>query len=289
MYAFNNQYPIFFSETKRPFAFEYFKPDVNLSYLQLPTEPKSLTTFGDVKIVGHPKELLWERLLFLLSLDGNVPLSNLCTSMRYDGEKITCSNQYSKIAAVNFEKCIYFDGDVANLDITKSLANDHHVCYDWVAFHKGGMHEIDYLSTGDKFVSEVWFYPSDRIDGNTKVKDACIKSIVESAAATDFNFSETMARFKLVHEMESRGMKGTFNGYSKTGRPKYYKHKTSNIRREICEPKYECSSNSDKIEIGEKSEQSLLQDLSSSCLAYNRFLSNYEEHTLSWHNTASQS
>ena len=289
LYAFKNQYPIFFTTPRRPFKFDYLPLDLDLSFLKISEFDKTLTTFGETKKVGTASEILWERLLFLLSLDGKVPFSNLCRTMRYDGKTITCSNQYSKIGEIDFQNCIYFGEEVANLDITKKLANKHYVCYDWIAFHKGCKHDIDYLNTNDDFVSEVWFYPSKRIDGNTKIKDACVKSTIKSADSDDFSFSETMARFKLVHEMESRGMKGTFNGYTKAGKPKHYKHRTSNIRRDICQPAYEYTSKSSRIKIGEESEQDLLQDLSSSCLAYDRFLMNYEEYAFSRHNTSGKS
>ncbi len=96
LYAYTHNYPIFFSEQRRPFRFDYFAPDVDLSALKMPTCQKSLTTFEGVKVLGQAKELLWERLLFLLSLDGKVPLSTLCQSMRYDGNTMVCANEYSK-------------------------------------------------------------------------------------------------------------------------------------------------------------------------------------------------
>ena len=97
LFAFNNRYPIFFTIPDRPFKFDYFKPEIDLSCLKIPLEEKSLTTPQGEKHIGIPKELLWERLLFLQSLAGNVPLSNLCHTMRYDGDRIVCSNEYSKI------------------------------------------------------------------------------------------------------------------------------------------------------------------------------------------------
>ena len=79
-FAFSNRYPIFFEDQQRPFRFDYFGSSVDLSFLKLPdTFQKTLTTFeGDVKI-GIAKELLWERLLFLMSMYGSVPTANLCT------------------------------------------------------------------------------------------------------------------------------------------------------------------------------------------------------------------
>lgn len=276
LYAFNNNYPIFFAEERRPFRFDYFEPELNLEFLKLPSDQaKSLTTFDGEKKVGTSKELLWERLLFLLSLDGKVPLSNLCHSLRYSDDTIICSNEYSKIAEVKFNECFYF-GDSSGFGFTKekALANRRYLCYDYIAFHRGGKHNIDHIMTQDNFVNEIWFYSSDRIDGRTPVKDACASSILTEEQLTDFNFSETMARFKIVNEMEKRGMKSVFNGYSQTGRPKYYKFKTSIIdRQKRCIEKEECV-DEDNLVTAQTKESDLIKKLPSASTQYSRFLEN---------------
>ena len=93
IYAFNNRYPIFFSNIDRPFRFDFLDYNLDLSFLKLSIEPATLKTFdGDMK-VGIPKELLWERLIFLLSLSGLAPVVNICKSIRYDHGIITCHDQ----------------------------------------------------------------------------------------------------------------------------------------------------------------------------------------------------
>ena len=274
LYAFSNKYPIFFAEERRPFRFDYLEPALDLSCLKIPGAAKSLTTFGSEKNVGVTKELLWERLLFLLSLDGNAPLSNLCHNIRYDGNRIVCSNEYSKIMEFKFNECAYF-GDEKSIGFTtqKALDEDKYICYDYVEFNRGGKHEIDYIRTNDDFVREIWFYSSDRIDGNTPVRDACAVSELTREQLSDFDFSETMARFKVVYEMEERGMKGLFaGGYTTAGNPKHYKFRTTSIRRETYKQSNEYEPQAENIKIPKVGEQNLLKDLSSSCMAYDRFL-----------------
>ena len=276
LYAFNNCYPIFFTIPRRPHRFDYFDPDMDLSYLQLGPAPKSLTTLGDPKLVGQPKELLWERLLFLLSIDGNVPLSNLCHTIRYDNERVVCSNEYSKIMEFGFEQCVYFGDDNTSGFVQQKTLDEHtYLCYDYIAFNRGGKHEIDYLHTGDDFVSEIWFYSSDRIDGNTPVRDACAVSRLTPEQLQDFDYSQTMARFKAIHEMEKRGMKGTFaHDHTKAGKPKHYKFRTTSIRRETYKRGDEVRPQSENIEIANYSPQDLYQGLPQASLAYDRFLRN---------------
>jgi len=274
LFAFNNELPIFFSEIRRPFRFDYFDPSLDLSAVRLKNSQKNLTTFEEDKIVGMQKELLWERLLFLLSLKGNVPLSTLCHHLRRSSNSFVCSNEYSKIAEITFKECYYFgDNNCAGIR-TKELANESYVCYDWIAFNRGGKHDIDFIETEDDLVRQIWFYSSDRIDGNTKVKDACLVSRLDEGSLTNFDYSETMARFKAISEMEKRGMKGLFNGYSPTGRPRYYKFRTSHIHREKHK---ECDSGwleEDGIETPTVAEEDLLQALPKAALAYDKFLRN---------------
>jgi hypothetical protein len=275
LYAFNNELPIFFAQERRPFRFDCLDPELDLSLLKLPAQTKSLTTFGEDKIVGIQKVLLWERLLFLLGLSGKAPLSDRCTTMRINKRSLICSNEYAKIAEIEFKTAYFFGDDKCSGLVTeKEVANEAMICYDWIAFHRGGKHEIDYIETDDSFVKQIWFYPSDRIDGATKVKDACLVSFLSKDDLTNFDHSETMARFKAVSEMEDRGMKGVFNGYSPTGRPKYYKFRTSNIAREKRAQFDTPWEEEDNIKTPRVTEQTLLEDLREAHAAYDRLLRN---------------
>jgi hypothetical protein len=273
MFAFNNELPVFFSEEERPFRFDYVEPGMDLSYLHLENAEKTLNTFdGEIK-VGLPKEILWERLMFVLSYFGKAPLSNLCKSMRYTGNTLIFSDEYAKIAEINFNHCYYFgDKNCHKLLNEKTIDTGEYICYDWIAFNRGGKHDIDFIETEDEFVRSIWFYPSDRIDGNNPVKDACVVSHLTTEQLSDFNYSETMARFKMIHEMESRGMKGKFNGYGPNGKPKHYKFRTTHITRGIQRKNGKDQSNQSYIEIANCSEEALLKDLSSASVAYDRLL-----------------
>ena len=191
MFAFIRELPVFFSVAERPFRFDYLDPEVDLAALRLQNESRSLKTFGEDRIVGLPKELLWERLMFLLSLQGKTPLANLCASMRYTGEALICSDEYAKIAEIKFQQAYYFgDRNCYKLLDQSRVDNGKYICYDWISFNRGGKHEIDFIETDDAFVKHIWFYPSDRIDGNSPVKDACVVSYLTEEEVFDFDFSD---------------------------------------------------------------------------------------------------
>jgi len=273
MFAFNNQLPVFFSEAERPFRFDFIEPSLDLSDLNLENTERTLKTIdGEIK-VGLPKEILWERLMFILSYFGRVPLSGLCKSMRYTGSTIVFSDEYSKLAEIKFNHCYYFgDKNCHKLLNEKPVDTGAHMCYDWVAFNRGGKHNVDFIETEDDFVGTIWFYSSDRIDGNSPVRDACAVSRLTTEQLSNFDYSETMARFKIIHEMESRGMKGKFNGYGPNGKPKHYKFRTTHINRGVRRENETTNSTESYIEIPSYNEYNLYKSLSSASVAYDRLL-----------------
>ncbi len=273
LFAFKKNCPVIFTDPQMPFRFEHLDYNIDLGVLKLDNKKNKLLSTQDYKFVGLEKLLLWERLVFLLSLDSKVPLSNLCKSMRCVDNRIVCFNEYSKIAEFKFDKCYYFD-EVNSIDFVteKNIDSELITCYDWVAFNKGGKHKVDYIETDNSFVNDVWFYSSDRIDGATAIKDACIVSQLRKDQLESFDFSETMARFKLEHEMYARGMKGPSNGYGPNGKLKHYKFRTTSIARSTRRTKRQIKSKASNIEIPQISEQDLLEDLQQSSVGYNRFL-----------------
>lgn len=273
LFAFVNNYPIIYSDYNAPFRFDYLEPSVSLSRLKLDNTPSIVKTDTDAIAVGIPKTLLWERMLFLLSLDSKAPLSDLCHSLRRVDDKIICSNEYSKIAEFTFDTCHYFHDDNASGFVTeKTLASDKYICYDWIAINRGGKQEIDLLETSDNFTKEMWFYPSDRIDGRTAIKDVCVVSLLTEDELKDFNYSETMARFKLLHEMEARGLKGPTNGYGPNGKLKYYKIRATSVNRTLRKLKHEYTTQAGNIKTPQIIKEDYYARLPQACVGYDRFL-----------------
>jgi|TARA_Y100001963_G_scaffold51515_1_gene72019 hypothetical protein len=273
LFAFNSGLPLFFAQRRKPFVFDYLVPDQDLSFLKLDNQPRVLRSFDGEKEVGIKKELLWERMLFLMSLKGQVPLSDLCERMRWDGSTLTCMTNYEKIARVNFEICHFFGDDGCDKLLTlQGYEKQSYVCYDWIAFNRGGQHPVDYIETSDEFMNQVWFYPSGRIDGATKVKDACVVSHLTEDQLKLFDYSETMARFRLVSLMEDHNMKGGLDGYDKQGNPRYTKIKTGIIKREVQKDFEPVWNSGIKVKVPEVQEETLLRDLRYGAERYNRFL-----------------
>lgn len=234
LYAYIYRIPVFFTKAQKPFAFEYFDSAVSFPSIGISQNPKKLKSPDGFQEVGISKLIVWERLFFLLSIEGLLPLSKGCHQIRDDGERLVCTDEYSKLYECTFNTCYYFgDSDRCNLAEASKFEICSYICYDYIAFHKGGKHEFDYVSTDSDFVGEIWFYSSPRIDGNTGVKDGCVVSRLTKEQIWDPNYSETMARFKMEKVIEEKGMRGPLNGYDHKGRPKHYRFKTSHQRRVV--------------------------------------------------------
>ena len=273
LFAFTHNYPLVYTSYDIPFRFDYLDHNIDLSCLKLDNNTSVVRTLDDEVVVGIPKVLLWERMLFLLSLNSKAPLSNLCNSLRRTGNKIICSNEYSKIAEINFNQCHYFfDNNTSNFVKEKSLAFDKYVCYDWISINRGGKQNIDLIESKDFLAKEMWFYPSDRIDGRTSVKDACVVSLLTKEQINDFNFSQTMVRFKLIHEMESAGLKGPSNGYGPNGKLKYYKIRAASVDRTVRKLNHSLKPNTSDIKISKINKEDYYARLPYASVGYNRFL-----------------
>ena len=218
--------------------------------------------------------------MFLLSLGGNIITTKDVANLRLFEDKIIISNEYSKIMELGFEKCYYYGDDGAQGFVQKvDLDEEIYMCYDYIAFNSGGKHEIDFIHTGDDFVSEIWFYSSDRIDGNTPVRDACAVSKLTESQLRDFDYSETMTRFKVLKIMKDNGMRGKQNGYTKKGTPRHYDFRTTSIRRETSIIENEYKSSTDSVEIKETCEKVLLQSLPDAIAPYDRLLGMLDENS----------
>ena len=271
IFAYTNQYPVFFTQADIPFRFDFLSP--NHTPIGIPCEAKTLLSFDDEMNIGTRKQVLWDRLYFLLSLRGLIPLSNLCRTIRCNEKSITCLNEYSKIFETFFDRCHYYGDPGASGFVRKNKLDEHsYMCYDYIAFNSGGKHEVDFIHTDDDFISEIWFYSSDRIDGNTPVRDACAVSKLTESQLLDFDYSETMARFKVLKIMKDNGMRGKLSGYTKKGTPRHYDFRTASIRRETCRRRNGLTPENYNIKINTDSEERMLRLLSNVQGSSDRFL-----------------
>ena len=248
LYSFLEQKPLIINSTEKPLFFDFLPENYDLSKLGL--HPDEYTLKGRKKNikVGASKLDIWERLVFSLSLSGLLPLHSPAAQLRIEDKHIVVSTQDFKVHRLSYKKLrVFSDINVSGLPDPINCVERYQVV-DWMDVRSGMLHPYDYLNNGGFFVKELYFYPSERIDGNTNKKDLVAISELEKKYLDDFDFSSTMAKFKVIKTMKKADIKGARNGRD-TKNPekyKYYAVKVEPTKREIRKmhfPKYKDKEN----------------------------------------------
>ncbi len=212
LYSFLNNLPLFYSKLKPPFEFDFFVPELDLSAFGIENETKKLIGLGVDKCIGARKKHLFERILFVLSLAGQVPLSGKANLINIENELLNIITHGNRMVRVCADNIIIFDDENINGLPVPTPAQKIYKVYDWINVRSGTVHRYDLLQTDEDFVRELFFYPSARIDGNHDKKDAVAVSIMNEQQLEDIDYSDVYVRFKALDMMKEAGIKGRRNG-----------------------------------------------------------------------------
>ena len=181
----------------------------------------------------------WETLNFILSLSGQLPMGDKATSLNIRDNVIKSTTKDSRLAKFEFNKLVVFDDtNVYGLPLIKEKKIGKSRVLDWFNVRSGMEHEYDLLETQDGFIRKVIFYPSDRFGNQASGrvrKDLVAVSFLEEDQVKDFEYSDTMARFKILQMMKDAGIKGARNGRDMNNPEtyRYYSPKIEATQREI--------------------------------------------------------
>ena len=181
----------------------------------------------------------WERLNLFLGLSGQLPMGDKVASINIRENVVKATTKDSRLARFEFNKLVIFDDtNVFGLPLIKERKVGKSRVLDWFDVRSGMEHVHDSITTDDNFVKEFIFYPSDRF-GNQKSgrirKDLVSISYLDENEINDFEYSDTMARFKILQLMKDAGIKGARNGRD-TYNPeiyRYYSPKIEATQREV--------------------------------------------------------
>jgi hypothetical protein len=207
LYAFFHELPVVFTKPNPPFRFDTF-PNCDANILGL--EEKERTQLE-----------VWERIVFLLGMSGNLPISGLDNKLRILDNTLTVTSG-NTATKFNFNKLVIFDDkQVKGLPRVKREEKEKNTVIDWVNVRSGCSHDIPYLVDNEGlFVNKIIFYPTERSD-NKKNKDLVAISHLTDEQLQDFDFSDTMARFKILKMMKAAGIRGARNGRDVKNPEKY--------------------------------------------------------------------
>ena len=140
LYAFVRNLPIVYNFERTPRFFEFLDPKIDLSALCVENVTTELKTKSGTKTIGLPKRDIWNRLLWSLSLSGNVLFSDKVSVIRIEEDntvRVTTNN--SRFARIKYEKLTVFDSTLVQNIPNKILkkADDLYEVYDWMNITNG--------------------------------------------------------------------------------------------------------------------------------------------------------
>ena len=222
LYASFRELPVVFTRPIPPFRFDLFPAD---NLCKLGFELDETTTTREV----------WERLMFILGLSGLVLTNGLESSLRVD-DRVLIVSAGPRPVKHNFRKLVIFDDrQIKGLPRVTEEKEETNRVIDWVNVRSGCRHDFDRLEDdGSDFVREILFYPSDRSD-NKNFKDLAAISYLTNEQLRDFDYSDTMAKFKIKDMMKQAGIRGARNGrdQKRPDKYKYYAIKVEPAEREV--------------------------------------------------------
>jgi len=220
LYAYYNNFPCVYRGFDAPFRFDEFE--------------KELSSFKTQNMLqAH------EQINFILGLSGQLLVGDKAQSLNIRDNLLKVATHNSRLGRFEFNKLIIFnDIGVYGLPPIKRKQVGKSRVLDWFNVRSGMEHDHDLLETQDEFIRKVIFYPSDRFGNQASGrvrKDLVAVSSLEEDQVRDFEYSDTMARFKILQMMKDAGIKGARNGRDMKNPEtyRYYSPKIEATQREI--------------------------------------------------------
>jgi len=184
-------------------------------------------------------EALWQQIHFNLTTAGLSPLSSKAEALSVDGNIIRASTSRARVMKFEFKKLFVFDPEMLNgMPPLKSKTYDSTIVYDWFELKRSGPTELEEINSGDNFINKIILYPTERIDHySPTTRDLVTISYLPHDKVDDFDYTETMASFKILEMIKEAGIKGTSNGNHPTrpGEKIYLKPRIEAVKREVVE------------------------------------------------------
>tara|TARA_R110000824_G_scaffold67377_8_gene174582 strand:+ start:26128 stop:26856 length:729 start_codon:yes stop_codon:yes gene_type:complete len=187
---------------------------------------------------------LWHKLFYSLSLSGLNLLGLKAQSIRIKEEELSATTKDARVIKFDYNKLIIFD-DESIYGLPQPVEeNKDFVVLDWIAAKSCQAHEHKHWKTKDSLVNELYFYPTERMDGHhPNRKDLVAISFLNKEQLKDFEYSDTYAKFKVMDMMKKHGIGGR-----KCGGGNQYALKLEVEKREIRKARMSLYKNTEKME-----------------------------------------
>jgi|TARA_R110000824_G_scaffold5670_11_gene26149 hypothetical protein len=160
---------------------------------------------------------VWERLSYIIAMQGRDFLGRdiESISVKLEEDELSVSSNIFRPKKLRFERLTVFDTEnVHGLPFEEPKIDGFRV-FDWCNVRSGGKHDLDNLESESEFVKKIHFFLSPRIDGNKYIKDLVAESLLSEEQIYDVDYSDSIARLKIINMMSNAGIKGSKNGIGK--------------------------------------------------------------------------
>jgi hypothetical protein len=232
LYALFTRTPVFYVVPKIPSEFESVAIGTNYNFIGILAELKDTYTNQGLKLTRPQKQLIWDRLVFLLSMLGLLQNSNL-QSIRIEDKIVKLSTQNSRLITLEVDKILLFDDEKVEGLEEPIIENNRYIIKDYVQFNnlKFMKENYDVIYTDYDTVNQIWFIPP---SNNLRAKDGCLISYAQSPE----DVRDYEMKFILKEQFKKFNMKGKENGFQPNGNKKYrpvgytFTHRT--VEKEKC-------------------------------------------------------
>ncbi len=219
VYANNSDSKLILSGVQDVFKYDLFANKEVLSSINYPT------------MIANKKTLM-DQLLFDLILKGKCPINQKVNSIRVEPEDNLLSVFVSDAVKLNIKYKnlrIFDDSLVTGLPFHVSKRTNSYVVYDW--FSSNINKETHFLELYDSSSPLAHRVIIRKIPQNVVIA----QSTLSEEELNNFDFSDTMTRFKVDKFLKENGLRGPKNGFyrNKPDKPRYRPIKLDFIKREV--------------------------------------------------------
>jgi len=225
LYSFVHSIPLIFKRRSKPAVFETFEEGL------IHSAHPSLSALLDL---SRSKREIWTKLIFALNASGLLLTNNHLNTIRVDEDKyeVVVITPHARTYKYGFERVYVFDDELIKGLPAPIKRHDRFRVLDWINVRACGPHPLKIITTPDDFVKEIHFISFRR---TVRPENIVALSYLIPEQLKNFDFSDTMAKFKVHELMAKNGIKGPRNGRS-TDDPtkfKYYAIKIETAYRKV--------------------------------------------------------
>lgn len=232
VYSYFRKIPFLAVNKRMPHEFDFFKPETDISKFRFDLDSKIFKNLHYKRYSLFSKKILWDRLYFLLNINGLNLMPFDCSSIKIEENIIKAITTSGRMGKYCFERAYIFDDqDIIGLpDYTKNK-NITYKVYDWMNIRSMQKQSHRHLKSTDNLVKEIFFYPSRRtcIEADNRL-DLITISYIKESLLNDYDWSEINARFKVIYILKNLGIS--------VGTAKKLRIETAKREKELITPLY---------------------------------------------------